>query len=377
MAATSCTSAGNDSEPLPRAIGEPALLERLAQRLEHVAAELRQLVEEQHAAVGERELAGTDRAVRRRAARRPTPCSAARAPAARVTSGAAAEQPGDAVDGGDLDRLGDRERRQDRRQAARQHGLARSRRRRCSSRLCAPAAATSSARLACCLPAHVRQVARGRRRAGEQGHRVDGGRHAGLVAAQVGDGVRQRLDADDRRAARERCLARVRGRDDEPRALRALRRHGDRQDATHAVHATVETELAQDTPGGEIGEASLAVRGEDAERDGQVVVRPFLADAGGRQVDGDAALRVLEAGVAQRRADPVGGLAHGAVGEADGRRVREPGGDVDLDVDDERIDAAQGAGADACEHVPRTCPARGAGTIASCGIAPDASHRRG
>ena len=42
--------------------------------------------------------------------------------------------------------------------------------------------------------------------------------------------------------------------------------------------------------------------------------------------------------------------------KADGRRMRQPRRDVDLDVDDERVDAAEGAGADASEHrfgVPR------------------------
>ena len=79
-------------------------------------------------------------------------------------------------------------------------------------------------------------------------------------------------------------------------------------------------------------------------------MRALLADAGGSEVDGHAALRVLEAGVAQRRADAVGGLAHGAVGQADGGGVRQARGDVDLDVDDDRLDAAKCAGADAREH---------------------------
>ena len=44
------------------------------------------------------------------------------------------------------------------------------------------------------------------------------------------------------------------------------------------------------------------------------------------------------------------GLAHGAVGQADGGGVRQARGDVDLDVDDDRLDAAESAGADAREH---------------------------
>ena len=62
MAATSW-NVGGERRPrrVPRAIGDPPLLERLAQRLERVAPELRQLVEEEHAVVRERDLAGPDR----------------------------------------------------------------------------------------------------------------------------------------------------------------------------------------------------------------------------------------------------------------------------------------------------------------------------
>src|SRR5207245_9808232 len=118
-------------------------------------------------------------------------------------------------------------------------------------------------------------------------------------------------------------------------------RRGDGQRAAHAVHVAVEPELAEDAPGGEVGERRLGLGGEDAEGDGEVVVRPLLAHAGGGEVHGDAALGVLEAGVPERGPDAVGGLAHGAVGTADGGRVREARRHVDLDVDDERVYAAE------------------------------------
>ena len=104
-----------------------AVLERLAQRLEARAGELRQLVEEQHAAVGERRLAGLrrvgaadepgrgDRVVRR-------------AERARGDEPGRAAQAGDGLDPRDLDRLLGRERRQDRRQPPRDHRLAGARR---------------------------------------------------------------------------------------------------------------------------------------------------------------------------------------------------------------------------------------------------------
>ena len=88
-----------------RAIRTDALLERLAQRVERARRELAELVEEQHAAVRERDLAGAGSAaaaadergdrcrVVRGAERR------ARATSARVAS------PGDRVDARDLERL--------------------------------------------------------------------------------------------------------------------------------------------------------------------------------------------------------------------------------------------------------------------------------
>src|SRR5207249_7798448 len=53
------------------------------------------------------------------------------------------------------------------------------------------------------LAADVGEVAGGERRGGEEGSGVDRGRDPERVAAEMRDRVRQRLDADDRRAARE------------------------------------------------------------------------------------------------------------------------------------------------------------------------------
>src|SRR5205823_3678794 len=135
-----------------------------------------------------------------------------------------------------------------------------------------------------------------------------------------------------------------------PPERRPPRGRGDGEGAAHAVHAAVEPELAEHAPAGEVGQAEVAEGGEEPEGDRQVERRALLAHAGGAQVDGHPALGVLEAAVAERRPDALGALAHGAIGEADGGRVREAGGDVDLDVDDEGVDAAEGPRADAGEH---------------------------
>ena len=106
---------------------DDAVLERLAQRLEHRARELRQLVEQQDAAVRERDLAGprarsasdhrgSRRAVVRRAKRRDGDERPFRG-----------KQPRHGVDARHLQRLLAHERRQDPWQPPREHRLARSR----------------------------------------------------------------------------------------------------------------------------------------------------------------------------------------------------------------------------------------------------------
>ena len=77
IAATSWNRAGNVIARPARAIDDAPVLERLAQRLEHVAVELRQLVEEQDAVIGQGDLARRQAAARRRPSPRTTACGAA------------------------------------------------------------------------------------------------------------------------------------------------------------------------------------------------------------------------------------------------------------------------------------------------------------
>ena len=108
--------------------GDPPFLQRLAHQVEHVAVELGQLVEEQHAVVRQGDLARSrlrSAADERRAGdavmRRPE-----RPP--RQQAGTRRQEAGHRVDGRAVERLVEGERRQDRRQPARQHRLARARR---------------------------------------------------------------------------------------------------------------------------------------------------------------------------------------------------------------------------------------------------------
>ena len=85
-AATSMNSAGNTSVRCARVISDRALLERLPQRLEREPRELGQLVEEQHAAVRERDLARPRPAAAADQPRAARSCGAARGTAAACTS---------------------------------------------------------------------------------------------------------------------------------------------------------------------------------------------------------------------------------------------------------------------------------------------------
>ena len=120
-------AAGNTSRGLPAHDADAPVLERLAQRLQARARELGELVEEQDAAVGERDLARRrDRSAADEAGRRDRVVGRPERPAPHEP--AAGVHAGDRVDARDLERLGARQRRQDRRQAPRQHRLARARR---------------------------------------------------------------------------------------------------------------------------------------------------------------------------------------------------------------------------------------------------------
>ena len=100
-----------------------ALFERLAQRFEHVAAELGQLVEEQHAAVRERDLARAQRSAAAAHAR-VRRAVVWRAEHRSVEQARAPERPGRAVDARRFERGVELERRQDSRQPPREQRLA-------------------------------------------------------------------------------------------------------------------------------------------------------------------------------------------------------------------------------------------------------------
>ena len=78
--------------------------------------------------------------------------------------------------------------------------------------------------------------------------------------------------------------------------------------------------------------------------------RPGLRHVRRREVDGDPARRMHEAGVAQRAADPLARLADRRVAEPDDREPGQPGRHVDLDADDPPVEGDERGGEQGREH---------------------------
>ena len=152
-----------------------------------------------------------------------------------------------------------------------------------SSRLCRPAAASSSARRPRSWP---RTSARssGRRR-GLPFPTSELGRLE--LAAQIRDRLGEVTHPDRLDAGQRRLGARV-VRTDDPLELRASRSFGHREHAADPPQTPVERELAARRVLGEPVARNLVRRGEDRERDRQVEAGALLLQLRRREVDGDA-----------------------------------------------------------------------------------------
>ena len=266
--------------------------------------------------MGERRLARPRRRCRRRPARPPRSCGAARgtarsrsarrraAPATlwiRVTSIASSRDSGGRIDGS----------------------------RRASivlpvpgapsiSRLWPPAAAICSASSGASWPrtsAQVRRAARAGR-----GSRLGVRQRRRRRAREHGGGLAQRADRDDLKALDERRLPRALARDDQPRAsgAAALPR---RRRAPRASRAARRRARARRTPRTPRGWRRAAGRWQRAAPSASPASKPGtgLAQRRRRQVGRDPPVGEAEARVEDRRADPVPRLAHGGVAEPDDR----------------------------------------------------------
>ena len=189
------------------------------------------------------------------------------------------------------------------------------------------------------LAAHFAEVDVVVARGGEQIADVGGVRLDLAQPLEEIDRVAQRFDAQHCRAvARDRGLGGVFARQDDAGVMFRARQQRTRQRAADSLDPAVEREFALDqVVAHPFGAERASVGGQDGERDRQVERRAFLAGVGRRKVDGYLAVRKLVAGILDRRLDPLLGLAHSALGEADGLELRHSARDVNLDFDREGI----------------------------------------
>src|SRR6266542_2390076 len=214
-------------------------LQRLAQRFEDALGELGQLVQEEDAMMGEAHLArmrdaasadepGFGSAVMRRA-ERPLADKAA----------IAGQEAADAPHHRDLDRLLERERRQDAGQPSRQHGLARAGWPDHDD-VVATGRGDLEGTLGRGVPSHVGEVHAVRRAAREPSDRVDAGGFDGALAVQVFDSVVDRPHRDHLHGLHRGGLRGIVGGHDQRCVLpaAAVERHG--EDAAHRPHTAVQ-----------------------------------------------------------------------------------------------------------------------------------------
>src|SRR5690606_16897715 len=114
--------------------------------------------------------------------------------------------------------------------------------------------------------------------------------------------------------------------------------------------------------------------GEYAQRNGQVVERPLLAQVCRREIDGGARPRRSKATVAKSREHTVVGFLHCGVGQSDQNQFGLAGlARVDLDVYELRLDSLQGGGRDDGEHAGHLTGAARTGSII---ISPESGDER-
>ena len=320
---------------LARAISDLAGLDRLAQAVEHLRLEFRQLVEEQHAVMGEGDFAGA----RTQAAadeRRHGGGMMRGAEGAAIGERAVGRVARDRVHHRDFEQLARRERRQDGGQPLGQHRLAGAGRS-VHQQIVAAGGGDLQRPLGALLALDVLRSGSAATRLGDGGL----GARQHLRALEMIGELDQRARRDDGDiAARPGGLRPAGGRTDQPMAA-GIGGNGGGQHAGDRRDRAVERQLAEHREAVERVRRDGADGRHDAERDGQIVVRAFLGQVGGRQIDGDALARQRQARGDQRGAHALARFGHRLVGEADDVEDDIAVGDLHLHVDGARLDALE------------------------------------
>ena len=320
-------------------------LQRRAQRIQRLGAELRQLVQKQHAVVGKGNLArlGLQSSAGQGGHAGGMMRTAERAGAGQ---GAARDQPRHRMDHRGLEQLGGRQRRQDAGQALRQH------------RLAGPGRTTEqqvvSARggdlerpLRLVLPAHVPQV----RNLGAVEHRpgLRLGQH--LCTAKV-------VDQPDQRARRQHPSPAGPGRfrsaglrADETQVHRAGR-DGGGQGSGDGRDRAVQRQLTDGRPAVQGVRRDHAHGRHHGEGDRQVVVAAFLGQVRRRQVHDDPLARHRQAQTGEGATHPLAAFGDRLVAETDHDHHGLAAGQLDFDIHAPGLDALKRDGDHPRDHAP-------------------------
>ncbi len=192
----------------------------------------------------------------------------------------------------------------------------------------------------------------GRVRWGRGGHRIVA-RIVGRDLAQpqqVSCQLAHVLDRDDVQIPDQGGLASVVGGDDQGGDALLPRNGRDGEDPVDVAHGPVERELADDQRVLHSLGPHLLRGHEHAHGDGEIVGRALLPDVCGGQVHGDALRRVHQARILDGRANALSRLLHGRIGKSDDRKPGDAAGGIDLDLDDDAVEALQGAAGHFSEH---------------------------
>ena len=283
------------------------------------------------------------------------------------------QEPGDGVDLRRLERLVERERRENRGDAAREHRLAGAGRADHQKVVSAGDGDLHRA-LGHLLALHLGEVRRSGRRArvAEHGVEVHGGRArpAAVGARDEVRGVLQTVHRPHAEPLDDRRLVRVLGGDEQIRDARRAEADRKRQHATHRAQLAAERELAGEGGAPKVEDRSGCGGGRSAgtgatgrpagddrsrgdqhrEGDRQVEERAVLVHVGRGEVDDDAAAKRIEAGVGESCLHAMAALANARVRKTDNDRLRiSRARDVDLHVDAEGVDAGDGTGKESGE----------------------------
>ena len=267
------------------------------------------------------------------------------------------QDPGDAGDDRGLKAIGEGHGRQQRRQAATEHGLARARRPD-EQDVVLPGGGDLDGATSDPLTADVAQVGPAVCHVdawalGQIGH--------GLMAGEHLDAFGQMIDAEHLDALDHRRLQGVLAGHDDALEAGPGGVGGQGEHPAHRANAAIEGQLADGQHALKALYGHLLIGGEDGEGHGQVVAGALLLDMGGREVDRDAALGEAVAAVDDGGFDAGSGLADRAGGQADGAEDHHAAAEIDLDFDSIGVDAKDGARADDGVHARPFNPVTGGG----------------